>query len=189
MRSMLIALIVLSAGSSQARPLRFRVCDPVNRVCRIVTIEEGQPVPLGGVAIPDADPISSPTAKPLGSCGPDCKCVRGECGNPNCPTAKTLVSSADCPCVNCSCRLGECADGQCQASPSAATAEQESADHHDAAEHQVFYGPQSGVVWRHRGPVRRAVCGVLRRSCCAAHNAASGNGPLRRLMRSRRSCH
>lgn len=50
---------------------------------------------------------------------------------------------------------------------------------------RMFYGPASGVEWRHRGPVRRTVCAVLR----GGRNVATGNGPIARAWRSRRCSH
>lgn len=50
---------------------------------------------------------------------------------------------------------------------------------------RMFYGPCSGVEWRHRGPVRRTVCAVLR----GGRNVVTGNGPIARAWRSGRCSH
>ncbi len=47
---------------------------------------------------------------------------------------------------------------------------------------RMFYGPGSGVEWRHRGPVRRTVCAALR----GGRNIMTGNGPIARAWRSGR---
>lgn len=201
MRPILFLVAITLCGSADAAPRRFRVCDPIRRECRIVTIQPGQPVPLGGVELFEAapDPISdvvqveAPRIGAIGSCGPDCKCVKGECGNPNCPTRKTLVAVPGQTQIQLCSYNQDCADGKCPlpeyGPPLSAHGQSVAADAgHDshgivrfghgyglANGDRMFYGPCSGVPFMRRGPVRRTVAVI-----------ATGQGPIARVWRSGR---